>query len=147
MDRDLQIRKAGPGDEASIVALIQALAADGDWTSPLTEDGARAYLQAPGCEALLAEQEGRACGLLSYTVRPNLFHAGDTAYIEELVVNEAHRGRGVGHALMDDFFDIARARGWVEVSVATLFENEGARRFYRAHGFEDEALLLEKHLA
>jgi len=147
MDSDLRVRQAGPGDEASLVALIDELAAEGDFDTPLTADAARAYLLAPGCEALLAEKEGRVCGLLSYTVRRNLFHAGDTALIEELVVHESDRGRGVGHALMEAFLEVARARGWVEVSVSTLFDNEGATRFYRAHGFEDEALFLERHLA
>ncbi len=147
MDSDLRIRQAGPGDEPDIVALIRELAAEGDYATPLTHDGARAYLQAPGCEALLAEKEGRVSGLLTYTVRPNLFHAGDTALIEELVVYEADRGRGVGHALVEAFLQNASARGWVEVAVATLFDNEGAKRFYRAHGFEDEALFLERHLA
>jgi len=147
MDSDLRIRQAGAGDEPGIVALVWELAATGSWHTPITEEFARAYLAAPGCGALLAEEGGRACGLLSYTVRPNLLHAGDTALIEELVVHEGDRGRGVAHALMDAFLQAMGARGCVEVSVSTMLDNERAKRFYRAHGFDDEALFLERHLA
>lgn len=147
MDSDVRIRQAGPGDEPGVVALVRELAATEGWQTPLSLEFARAYLAAPGCAVLLAEKGGRACGLLSYSVRPNLFHAGDTALIEELVVHEAARGRGVAHALMEAFLQAMAARGCVEVSVSTMMDNERARRFYRAHGFDDEALFLERHLA
>jgi ribosomal protein S18 acetylase RimI-like enzyme len=146
IDNNLRIRQARPGDEGAVVALVQELAATGGWHTPLTEEYARAYLGAPDCGALLAETEGRPCGLLSYSVRPNLFHAGDTALIEELVVHKPDRSRGVAHALMDAFLQAMAARGCVEVSVSTMPDNERAQRFYRAHGFGDEALLLERHL-
>jgi ribosomal protein S18 acetylase RimI-like enzyme len=147
MDSDVRLRQAGPGDEPGIVALVRELAATGSWQTPLTEEFARVYLAAPGCTVLLAEKGGQVCGLLSYNVRPNLFHAGDTALIEELVVREADRGRGVAHALTDAFLQATAARGCVEVSVSTMLDNERARLFYRAHGFDDEALFLERHLA
>jgi len=146
MDSDLQIREAGPDDAPAIVALVQELAATGGWHSPVTEEYARSYVAAPSCGVLLAEEAGRVCGLLSYSMRPNLFHAGDTALVEELVVHRPDRGRGVGHALMDAFLQGMRARGCIEVSVSTMPDNERARAFYRAHGFEDEALFLERHL-
>jgi len=146
MDSDLRIREAGPDDAPAIVALEQELAATGGWHSPVSEEYARAYVAAPGCGVLLAEVEGRVCGLLSYTVRPNLFHAGDTGLVEELVVHAPDRGRGVGHALMDAFLQTMVARGCVEVSVSTMPDNERAQAFYRAHGFVDEALFLERHL-
>ena len=146
MAAEVQIRQAGPGDEATITALIQELAATYGESSPLTEDYAGDYLATPGNHALLAERGGRAAGLLSYTVRPNLYHAGPTALIEELVVAGSERGHGVGGALLQHLLAHLEAGGCVEVSVSTLAENEGAQRFYRAHGLVDEAVLLEKHL-
>jgi ribosomal protein S18 acetylase RimI-like enzyme len=146
MDSEVRVRQAGPGDEPGIVTLVRELAATGGWQTPLTQEFARAYLAAPSCGVLLAEEGGRPCGLLSYSVRPNLLHAGDTALIEELVVHEGDRGRGLAHALMAAFLQAMGARGCVEVSVSTMPDNERARRFYRAHGFDDEALFLERHL-
>lgn len=146
MTTGIQIREARRGDEASITALIHELAAASGEASPLTEGYARDYLVTPGSLVLLAEEAGRIIGLLSYSVRPNLYHSGPTALIEELVVTEAARGQGAGSALLEHLLARLERTGCAEVSVTTLPENEGAQRFYRAHGLVDEAVLLEKHL-
>lgn len=146
MSAAVKVREAGPGDEASITALIHELAAGHGDTSPLTADYAREYLLAPGCHVLLAERGGRAAGLLSYSVRPNLYHAGSSALIEELVVAAGARGGGVGGALLEHLLAHLEATGCAEVAVSTMPDNEGAQRFYRAHGLLDQAVLLEKHL-
>jgi ribosomal protein S18 acetylase RimI-like enzyme len=146
MASEVQIREAGPGDEAAITALIQELAGTYGETSPLTEAYAQDYLATPGCHVLLAERSGRIAGLLSYSLRPNLYHAGPTALIEELVVAAEGRGVGVGGALLEHLLAHLAAGDCAEVSVSTLPDNEGAQRFYRAHGLVDEAVLLERHL-
>lgn len=142
----LQIREAGPGDETAITALVRELAAGEGETSPLTEGYARGYLAVPGCHVLLADRGGRIAGLLSYSVRPNLYHAGPTALIEELVVGAEERGSGVGGALLEHLLAHLAATDCTEVAVSTMPDNEGAQRFYHAHGLVDEAVLLEKHL-
>lgn len=146
MAKDIRVAEAGPGDEAAIAALIQELAAASGDTSPVTEDYVREYLATPGSHILLARLEGQTVGLLSYLVRPNLYHAGPSALIEELVVSGAERGQGVGSALLRHLLAHLEATGCTEVSVTTLPDNEGAQRFYRAHGLVDEAVFLEKHM-
>jgi len=145
MDSDVSVREARAGDEAAIVALVQELAAAAGEFSPIGQEHARAYLATPGSHALLAHQGGQAIGLLSYSVRLDLYHAGPAAMIEELVVHREHRGQGVGSALMRDLLARLVALGCVEVSVTTMPDNEGAKRFYRSHGLVDEAVFLEKH--
>jgi ribosomal protein S18 acetylase RimI-like enzyme len=146
MMTDIHVGEAGPGDEAAVAALIQELAATSGETSPLTEHYVREYLNTPGSHVLLARRAGQIAGLLSYSVRPNLYHAGPAASIEELVVAEPERGRGIGSALLRHLLAHLEATGCVEVSVTTLVDNEGAQRLYRAHGLVDEALFLEKHM-
>ena len=147
METQLHIRPARPGDEAAIVALVRELSDSGGWHTPIEQEYVRTYLANPHCGVLLAADGGRIVGLLSYTVRPNLFHAGDTALVEELIVHDLDRGRGVGGALLVALMDFARARGCVEVSVTTMPDNEDAQRFYRSHGLVEEALFLERHLS
>jgi ribosomal protein S18 acetylase RimI-like enzyme len=143
---DIRVEEAGPGDEAAIAAMIQELAAASGDTSPITEDYVRGYLATPGSHVLLARFAGQVAGLLSYSVRPNLYHAGPAASIEELVVAEPQRGRGLGSALLQHLLAHLEASGCIEVSVTTLTDNEGAQRLYRAHGLVDEAVFLEKHM-
>ena len=142
----LQVRAAGPGDVGIIVRLIRELATTYNEESPITKRYVAEYLGNPGTHVLLADQDGQTIGLLSYSVRPDLYHAGPTALIEELVVQASERGRGVGSALLGKLFrDLARL-GVVEVSVTTMPDNQRAKRFYQAHGLVDEAVFLEKHL-
>ena len=81
-----------------ITALVRELAETGGESSPVTAEYAAAYLAAPGSHVLLAEEDGRTVGLLSYGVRPNLYHGGNVALIEELVVTAGARGQGAGSA-------------------------------------------------
>ena len=113
--------------------------------TPITEEYARRFLKSEGAGILLAEETGKMIGLLSFTLRPNLFHAADSGLIEDLIVRASARGRGVGKALMDALLDRLQANGCAEVSVSTMADNIQAQRFYRSHGLVDEALFLERH--
>lgn len=144
---NLRIRQAAAGDQAAIAALIRQLAQSIGETSPITEAYVALYLSSPGSQVLLAEEEGRTVGLLSYSVRPNLYHAGDCGLIEELIVHPGYRRRGIARALLSDVLGRLRTAGCAEVSVSTLPENEPAKRLYRSFGLVDEALVLEKHFS
>jgi ribosomal protein S18 acetylase RimI-like enzyme len=143
---DISIREAQLGDEPLVVGLIQELAEAGGDSSPITEEYVRTYLAFPDSHVLLAEVQGRAIGLLSYTIRPDLYHAASSGLIEELVVLRTDRGRGVASALLSEVLQRLAAAGCVEVSVATMPDNADAQRLYRSHGLVDEAIFLETHL-
>jgi len=140
------VRKATPADAAAVAELIDELARTGDWESPVTQAYAAEYLASSGQGVLLAEEEGEPLGLISYSFRPNLYHAADSCLIEELIVRQRARGRGVGRALIEALDRLAAARRCAEISVTTLPKNKAAIAFYRRLGFTDEALYLEKHL-
>jgi ribosomal protein S18 acetylase RimI-like enzyme len=143
----IRVRETKAGDELAIVRLIQELAGTSDESSPITVGYVQKHLTTTSSQVLLAIEDGQAIGLLSYSLRPDLYHAGLSALIEELVVHGPDRGRGVGSALMSELLRRLDRLGCVDLSVATMPDNEGARRFYQAHGLVDEAVLLEKHLS
>jgi ribosomal protein S18 acetylase RimI-like enzyme len=144
---EIRIRDAVPGDEPAIVALIRELGAASDFESPIREEDAARYLASPGSGVLLAEAEGEAEGLLSYSIRFDLFHAANSCLIDELVVGETRRGQGIGGALLDEVIRRAAAADCVEVSVTTMPDNKGAQALYRSHGLVEEAVFLEMHLS
>lgn len=142
---NFSIRPAVPQDAVAVCGLVHELArANGEQTR-LAPEFVTCYLRSPGCAALVAEADGIVIGFLSYHVHPNLYHADSTALIEECVVSEGWRGRGVGRALVLAAIEAAERAGCAEISVSTMFGNEGAQRFYRGLGFGDDALLLEMH--
>ena len=140
------VRDAEFQDSAVIVDLLRELAAAAGETTPVTEAYVTEYLASAATRALVAEVAGQVAGLLTYSVRPDLYHAASTCLIEELVVRDRMRGRGVGSALLEALLSRVAALGCAEVSVTTLPDNTRAIGFYKTHGLTDQAILLEKHL-
>jgi GNAT superfamily N-acetyltransferase len=68
------------------------------------------------------------------------------AYISDLVVRAAHRGRGVGHELMVRAEAFARVFGAKQLKVGVLVRNEATHTFYRTAGFRDYTVQLVKAL-
>jgi ribosomal protein S18 acetylase RimI-like enzyme len=113
--------------------------------SELGEEYVLHYLAGSERGVLLACLEEEVAGLLSYSVRADLYHAGNSVLIEELVVDEKHRGHGIGSALMEALLQKAQALGCRELCLAVMPDNEQAIRFYKRHGLVEEALFLEQH--
>lgn len=126
--------------------LIQELAESLGEQSSITVDYTQNYLSFSDRGILLAEQAESIIGLLSYSIRPDLYHAAPTALIEELVVSHAARGQGVASALLQAAEAHLREAGCVEISVSVMPDNQPAIQFYRLHGLIEEAIYLEKHL-
>lgn len=138
---NLSIRPAGSGDASRIVQLIHQMGPD----RPLTEDYVLYYISGTERFILLAEEGEEVLGLLSYSVRADLYHAGNSVLIEELVVDDQHRGRGIGAALMAGLLKKVEMLDCKELCLAVMPDNESAIRFYKRHGLVEEALFLERH--
>ena len=145
MTEPYSIRTARSEDAGAIAQLIQELATAIGEDSPITAAYAGIFLVFQGCGVLLAEQDDGIVGLLSYSMRPNLYHAGPCGLIEELLVRDTVRGQGIGKGLIRAALRLFETMGCAEASVSTMPDNEGALRLYRAMGFGDEAVLLEHH--
>ena len=59
----------------------------------------------------------------------------DEAYVHLVGTAPACRGRGIGRALYEHFFDVVRSRGCVKVLAITVPHNEGSLAFHRQMGF------------
>ena len=141
----ISIRDAHEGDEEVIVALVRELARAEGETSPVSTADVSAYLSHPDSGALLAELDGEVVGLLTWFVRPGLFHGGLWGYIDELVVREPARWHGVGNALVSEIMRRFAAAGCHEAAVAATRGNDPAIRLYNKHGLVGDAVMLERH--
>lgn len=140
------VHRAGPADAAEVVDLIGLLAGENKEQTTLTRDYVLSFLDFPGNGILLAWVEAQCVGLLSFSLRPCLYHAAPSLVIEDLVVRPEHRGQGYGRLLVAEAIRIARTAGCGEVSVSTGLDNRKAQALYRHMGLLDESLLLEMHL-
>ncbi len=67
--------------------------------------------------------------------------------VSDLAVLSAHRGHGLGRALIAACEGIARADGQRWIRLGVLAANQDARRFYARSGFSEMWLTLEKALS
>ena len=144
--KTISIRSARETDASAIARLVGLLASDLGEQSPVDTDYVLNFMRTPGTGILAADLASEVIGLISYTLRPSLYHAGDTCVIEELVVRDDLRNLGLGGMLLEAMVALATDKGCPEVSLSVMPFNTKAIEFYRRHGFVDEAVLLEKHL-
>ncbi len=83
--------------------------------------------------ALLAGDPAVAVALL--TSRPNVWYEGPVLLLDELYVAPAHRGRGIGSAMVERLLADATAAGVALVEINVDESDVDAQRFYRRHGF------------
>jgi hypothetical protein len=74
----ITIRLAEIDDAQHISRLIRDLAESLGETSPITPAYAADYLALPSSYCLLGEVDAQVVGLLTCSIKPNLYHAGDT---------------------------------------------------------------------
>ncbi len=137
------VRKALAGDLLAVVRLYERapdLAADrlsnrqrAMWDRMMATDDLTVYL---------AETHQQAVGTASLLVMPHItYECRPTAFIEAMVVAQAHRRRGVGHMLLKRLLDDARAASCRKVQLLSHKRHvgDGAHDFYRSLGFAAEA--------
>ena len=64
--------------------------------------------------------------------------------IQDVFVPEELRGQGIGTRLSAAAEELARARGYAEVSISASVANEGALRLYRRLGYHEADLPLQR---
>lgn len=134
----LEIRWARPGDEATVLALVRALAAyerEPDAVQA-TEASLTETLFAPNAQvfAFLAEADGAPVGLALWFQTYSTWTGRPTLYLEDLFVAESARGRNVARALMRRLAQEALARGCARIDWAVLDWNVDAMAFYERIG-------------
>ena len=137
---NLNIRFAEPTDAECIHALIVALAEyerepDAVLCSP-TDLAEQLSAEHPVFECLIAERDGEPCGFALFFHNYSTFLGRRGLYLEDLFVPVAHRGRGVGKALLTRLAQLAVDRGCARMEWSVLDWNEPAIGFYRALGAE-----------
>lgn len=70
----------------------------------------------------------------------------DGAYVYDIVIDEAERGRGFGRAAMLAVDELARQAGLTAIGLNVFGVNDGARRLYASLGYETVSTQMLKRL-
>ncbi|MEV2226486.1 GNAT family N-acetyltransferase [Nocardia vinacea] len=124
------VRQVSDETLAALGVLLPQLSAS---ASSLTRERLETVVAEPGTELLIARTEGAITGMLTlitYTIPTGL-----RARIEDVVVDHAVRGRGVGKALTATAIDIAGQRGARTVDLTSAPSKTAANKLYQNLGF------------
>lgn len=86
---------------------------------------------------------GYAFCILQERVNDNVFNDVRTLYIDDLCVDEACRGKGVGKRLYGAVCDYARQLGCYNITLNVWCFNETAMAFYRRCGLKPRNITME----
>jgi len=135
------IRSARPDDVPVILSLIRALADYEKLTSEVTATEARLLASlfpadgaAPAAYCVLVEADGVPAGFALYFFNYSTFLARPGLYLEDLFVQPAFRGRGLGKALLLHLAKLANQRGCGRMEWTVLDWNQPAIGFYESLG-------------
>ncbi len=159
-DPAVSIRPAQPGDLAAVArlgALLVRMHHDFDprrfiAASPRTADGYGSYIGTQLGErnvvVLVAEVEGEVVGYTYAGVEGHDWMAlrGPAGVLYDIVVDPAHRGRGVGRLLLDATLEALEARGAPRVVLSTAERNEAAQRLFARAGFRRTMVEMTREL-
>ena len=140
MDR-LVMRVAERGDVPTIVGLLydDEIARSRGAVDGITEGHWAAYdaIEAdPNNELIVAEVDGTTVGTMQLSYLPGLSRNGAwRLQVEAVRVAAAHRGEGLGRAMMEWAIERGRARGCALVQLTSDKRREEAHRFYGRLGF------------
>jgi glucosamine-phosphate N-acetyltransferase len=81
-------------------------------------------------------------GFCSIIVRSSIWAQGYLGYIDELVVDEVHRGKGIGGRLLQQAVELAKEAGCRKVELDSAFHREEAHKFYERQGFESRGFIF-----
>lgn len=102
--------------------------------SLLSADDLHAILQSESSHLLVAKDDILFVGMLTLIVYR--IPTGIKAWIEDVVVEEAYRGRGIGRSLIKHALAIATETGATTVDLTSRPSREAANVLYRQSGFE-----------
>ena len=88
---------------------------------------------------LLAVQDCRIVGMISWTLTHELYSADTRVYISDMSVDHAARGQDIGAALMAEVQAWARSHDASKLGWEVWYRNFGAKTFYERLGASVDA--------
>lgn len=140
----IRIRSAATTDLDALVALLKVLfsiEADFAVDPQLQRQGLQQMLaQERGC-ILVAEDQGRVVGMCTGQVVISTAEGGPALLVEDVVVHDDWRGKGVGRRLMAGLEQWAARQGIQRLQLLADLENKPALDFYDRLGWRTTQLV------
>lgn len=132
----LVIREGKPEDAALVLELVRKLANYEKLANEVTASAGNFHgaLKAGHARVLIAEWDGKPCGLALYFFNFSTFLGRRGVYLEDLFVDATHRGKGIGKVLLAALARIAQENQCGRLEWAVLDWNAPSIAFYKSLG-------------
>ena len=101
---------------------------------PLTSGKLEEIVQSTHVHLFIAQEGAKVLGMLSLVVFP--IPTGIRAWVEDVVVDESARGKGVGRALSEYAVQVANKKGALTVDLTSRPSRVAANQLYQKVGFQ-----------
>lgn len=101
------------------------------------------------CEShnyICATVQDKIIGFASLKIKNSLWEQGNLGYIDELVVDQEYRGKGIGRELLEHVVEMAREKGCGRIELDAAFYRKASHRFYEKNNFEKRCFLFSRKL-
>ena len=110
---------------------------------PLDRDALQQVVGADATTILVARSGDKITGMLSLVLFP--IPTGVRAWIEDVIVDQAARGQGIGEALTVQALRLAEAAGARTVDLTSRPSREAAGRLYERVGFQARSTRMYRY--
>lgn len=91
-----------------------------------------------GCIVACEWPDGAVLGFINYIVHPRTWSTTDVCYLEDLYVDAAARGKGIGRQLCEAIKHMGERKGLSRVYWNTRADNQVARKLYDQIATQDD---------
>lgn len=95
---------------------------------------------------IVAVVNQKIVGVLISELQVQLHRAKKRGYIEDLIVDENYRNKGIGKSLLENAVSYARDNDCEVVDLTSYITNDNAHRFYEKNGFIKHSYMFKKYL-
>lgn len=133
------LRKASAADLLALIELLtQLFSIEADFAPDAQKQvvGLHLLLNCPNALVQVAEIDGTVVGMCTVQRLISTAEGQEVGLVEDVVIHNAHRGCGIGSALLAEAERWASEEGLVRLQLLADKDNTPALNFYRKHAWE-----------